>query len=94
LLYWPEARVFHQRQDDTATLRQAMVNWYRAAFRAKRLNRAAPETLLFGTLRRLVLDPVRDLVIWRDPALVPLSLSLNWMKLGVLVRAALKEGLR
>lgn len=91
LLYWPEACVFHQRQDDLASLRRAMVNWYRAAYRAKRLNRAAPQTLLLGTLRRLVEDPLRDLLLWRDPALVPLSLSLNWTKLNVLIRAALTD---
>jgi glycosyltransferase involved in cell wall biosynthesis len=91
LLYWPKARVFHQRQDDLASLRRTMMNWYRAAYRAKSINRAKPQTLLWGTLRRLVEDPLRDLVLWRDPALVPLSLSLNWIKLWVLIQAALTD---
>ncbi|MCS7056798.1 MAG: glycosyltransferase [Thermoflexales bacterium] len=91
LLYWPEARVFHQRQDNIASLRRTMANWYRAAYRAKRINRARPQTLLLGTLRRLVGDPLLDLFLWRDPALVPLSLSLNWLKLWVLIWAALTD---
>ena len=88
LRYWPTARVFHQRQDDVASLRRAIRAWYYAAYRAKLLNHAQPWTLFAGTLRRFIVDPLQDLFVWRDPALMPLSLELCWVKLRALWQAA------
>jgi glycosyltransferase involved in cell wall biosynthesis len=88
LLYLPEARVFHQRTDDTASLKRAMAAWYGAAYHARQQNNAQPWRLFAGTLRRVVADPVKDVFVWRAPVLVPLSITLSGVKLRALWQAA------
>jgi GT2 family glycosyltransferase len=87
LLYLPQAQVFHQRADDQDSLTRAMATWYGAAYRAKRCNNAHPWTLFAGTLRRMVADPIKDVVVLRDPALAWLSLKLCGVKCQALWRA-------
>jgi GT2 family glycosyltransferase len=88
LLYLPEAKVFHQRRDDVASLRYAIAAWYRAAYGARRKNHAGPWRLFAGTLRRIVMDPLRDLIIAHDPVLARLSISMCFVKLAALRRAS------
>lgn len=92
LRYEPEAKVYHQRTDDEASLKRTMAAWYAAAYRAKRLNRAQPWRLFAGTLRRIVADPLIDIFVIRDPALVPLSLSIGLIKLRALLQAKVGYG--
>jgi len=42
-----------------------------------------------GTLRRIVVDPMKDIFTVRDFALVPLSISIGFLKLKSLIQAAL-----
>jgi glycosyltransferase involved in cell wall biosynthesis len=88
LRYLPGAIVFHQRQDDEASLKRTMIAWYQAAYIAKWRNHAHPCTLHLGTLRRLVMDPLTDILIARDFSLVPLSVKLNLIKLWALLLCA------
>ena len=87
LRYLPAARVFHQRRDDIASLKRTMARWYTAAYVAKRVNHAHAWTLFAGTLRRLVMDPLKDIFVVRDFALVPLSVAIGWIKLQALWKA-------
>lgn len=89
LCYEPEAKVYHQRTDDEASLRRTMVAWFAESYRARRLNRAQPWRMFAGTLRRIVVDPLKDILIIRDLALVPLSISIGLLKLRTLIGAAL-----
>ena len=41
LRYLPEARVYHQRQDDQISLKRAIAAWYGAAYRARQRKRSA-----------------------------------------------------
>ena len=89
LRYLPEAIVFHQRQDDHASLRRAMYQWYYWAFIAKAKNGAHPWTLGAGTLRRLLWsDTWPDLITRRDPALVKLDVELAVVKMQAVFAAA------
>jgi GT2 family glycosyltransferase len=87
LHYEPEARVYHQRSDDETSLKRTMAAWYAEAYRARRLNRAQPWRLFAGTLRRIVMDPLKDIFVVRDPALAPLSVSIGLVKMRALLRA-------
>ena len=91
LLYLPEVQVFHQRSDNVASLERTMAAWYSAAYHAKWQNHAAPWTLLAGTLRRVITDPLKDIVIQHDPDLVPLSLELSRVKFKALRQAAIES---
>ena len=92
LRYEPKARVYHQRTDDQASLTRTMANWYAGAYRAKMANRAQPWRLYAGTLRRLVADPFKDIFVFRDPALVPLSLAIGFAKMKALLQARKATG--
>lgn len=88
LRYVPDAKVYHQRTDSEETLKRTIANWYISAYRAKRANHASPWTLFAGTLRRLVTDPLSDLIIEHDYRLAQLSLEINWIKLRALQQVA------
>jgi GT2 family glycosyltransferase len=88
LRYVPEARVYHQRTDDEASLKRTMSAWYSAAYSARRVNRQYPWKLFAGTLRRIIVDPVADLVAHRDIEMARLSWQIGWIKLRALWQAA------
>lgn len=88
LRYLPAAKVYHQRTDNLDSLRRAMIRWYESGYYAARLNRAQPWKLFAGTLRRIVMDPLRDIIVLNDPALASLSVKLNLLKLKTLIGAA------
>ena len=88
LRYIPQARVYHQRTDDEASLKRTMAAWYSAAYRARKANRRHPWMLFAGTLRRIFADPMADLMIHRDAELARLSWQIGWTKLHALWQAA------
>jgi GT2 family glycosyltransferase len=90
LYYQPDAKVYHQRTDNEASLKRTMIAWYVGAYRAKRINHDRPWTLFAGTLRRMISDPISDLIIERDPKLAKLSWEICWLKLQA-VWAAQRE---
>jgi len=87
LFYQPAARVYHQRVDDEQSLKRTMAAWYRGAYYAKYINRQRPWTLFGGTLRRMFLDPLVDIVNKRDFMLAKLSWQIGWVKLAALIQA-------
>ena len=91
LRYLPGAIVLHQRQDDEASLKRTMAAWYRAAYLAKQRNHAHPWTLFVGTLRRMLSDPVHDVVVERDLSLVPLSFEIGFIKLHALLKVVVQH---
>ena len=89
LIYTPQARVFHQRQDDHVSLHRAMHQWYFWAFIAKRKNAQHPWTLMAGTMRRLFWsDTLPDLIVRRDWRLVKLDIEMAMVKMLALFEAA------
>lgn len=89
LVYTPQARVYHQRQDDHASLRRMMHQWYYWAFLARQKNGYNPWRLAAGTLRRLLLvEPWSDLFQQHSPALARLDVELAFVKLRALRTAA------
>jgi GT2 family glycosyltransferase len=89
LLYTPEARVYHQRKDDHASLRRMMYWWYYWAFIAKKKNHCHPWTLLTGTIRRMIWsDTLRDLIIRRNLALAKLDIELSVVKIDAILSAS------
>ena len=88
LRYMPNAQVYHQRTDSIDSLKRAMTAWYGAGYQAKYRNGAHSWKLLVGTLRRLIKDPLTDLLILRDPALARLSWKMGWVKWRALRSAA------
>lgn len=92
LRYMPQARVYHQRTDDEASLKRTMAAWYSGAYRARKANHRHPWMLFAGTLRRLFTDPMADLTIHRDAGMARLSWSIGWAKLHALLQAARSSG--
>jgi GT2 family glycosyltransferase len=88
LRYLPGAKVYHQRTDDESSLKRTMEAWYAAAYRAKYVNRYQPWKMFAGTLRRIVADPLSDLLIGRDLALARLSWQIGWVKLNAIWQTA------
>jgi len=88
LRYLPDAKVYHQRTDDEASLVRAITAWYEAAYRARWVNNAHPSRLFAGTLRRLVADPLADLIVEHDWEMARLSWRIGWIKLGVIWRVS------
>lgn len=89
LVYNPEAKVFHQRQDDHASLRRMMHQWYYWAFIIKAKNGRNPWTLAFGTLRRLFWsDTIPDLFMRRSLELARLDVEMAGVKLGAIAAAS------
>jgi len=86
LRYLPDARVYHQRSDDEVSLKCAMAAWYGAAYRARWMNDAQPWRLLVGVMRRLVMEPLSDLLEERDWQAARLSWQVGWVKLGAVWR--------
>lgn len=89
LRYEPGAKVYHQRTDDGESLKRAMVAWFAESYRARKVNRAQPWKMFAGTLRRIVVDPAKDIFTVRDLALVPWSILIGFLKLKSLLQAAL-----
>jgi len=88
LRYLPDARVYHQRTDDEASLVRTMAAWYGAAYQAKWRNQAQPWRLLVGMLRRLVMDTLSDLIMARDREMARLSWRMGWVKLRAVWQAS------
>ncbi len=88
LRYLPQARVYHQRSDDEASLRRAMINWRVAGYRAKRLNGDRAWTMHAGTLRRLITNPLHDLAVERSLEMALISWRIGWSTLGALWRTS------
>jgi glycosyltransferase involved in cell wall biosynthesis len=86
LRYLPGAKVYHQRTDDESSLERTMMAWCTAAYQAKCVNHHQPWRVFAGTLRRIVVDPLSDLVVRRDPAMARLSWQIGWKKLYALWR--------
>lgn len=86
LRYLPDAKVYHQRTDDEASLKQTMAAWYGAAYRARWVNNAQPWKLFVGGVRRLVLEPLFDLLVERDKRMAWLSWKIGWVRLSALWR--------
>lgn len=87
LYYFPEAKVYHQRTDNIDSLKLTMMRWYEAGYYAARFNRAHPWKLFAGTLRRIITDPIKDMAVFCDPELAPLSIKINLLKLRSLILA-------
>jgi glycosyltransferase involved in cell wall biosynthesis len=90
LRYLPQAKVYHQRTDDRASLLRTMTTWYTAAYYAKWINHRRPWTLFVGSLRRLITDPLFDLLIAHDPTLARISFTIGCVKLVALWNIAQK----
>ena len=88
LRYLPDARVYHQRMDNEASLVRTMAAWYGAAYQAKWRDQAQPWRLFVGTLRRLVMDTLFDLIIARDREMARLSWRMGWVKLRAVWQAS------
>lgn len=88
LRYMPHAKVYHQRIDNEISLVRTIAAWYEAAYHARWMNNAHPWKLFAGTIRRLVTDPLFDLIIERDWELARLSWQIGWVKLRTLWRAS------
>lgn len=89
LVYMPEAIVYHQRKDNSQSLRRMMYNWYHWAFIVKRKNKRDPWSLAYGTGRRMLFtDTPYDLVIRRDIKLAKLDITLSVVKFKALMDAA------
>ncbi len=88
LRYLPDARVYHQRTDNEASLVRTMAAWYGAAYQAKWRGQAQPWRLFVGTLRRLVMDTLFDLIIARDREMARLSWRMGWVKLRAVWQAS------
>ncbi len=85
LRYEPSARVYHQKRDDEASLLRTMRAWYYWAYVARAVNRRKPWKLWVGTARRVVVEPLADL-LWRHDA--------GLARLGLRVAAVKAAGLR
>lgn len=81
LKYLPNAKVYHQRTDDMVSLRRTMGAWYTSAYKAKSINNARPWTLFVGTLRRMVSDPLSDLIYRQSYQLAKTSWQMGQIKL-------------
>lgn len=88
LRYKPQARVYHQRRDDEATLERTMINWRVAGYRAKRLNGDRAWTMHAGTLRRLFSNPLHDLAVERSLAMATISWRIGLLTLSALLRTS------
>jgi len=91
LRYLPQAKVYHQRSDDESSLRRTMAAWCVGAYRARCANGSQPWRSFVGTLRRMAMDPLRDLLFERDPVLARLSWRICWDKLAALCQARREE---
>lgn len=87
LRYLPDAKVYHQRSDDEASLKRTVAAWYNAAYRARWVNNAQPWRLFAGGLRRLITEPLSDLVLARDIEMARLSWQMGWSRLKAVWRA-------
>jgi glycosyltransferase involved in cell wall biosynthesis len=81
LRYLPGAKVYHQRTDDVESMKRTMATWYSASYRARYVNKNQPWRMYAGSLRRLFVDTLSDLIAERDVALARLSWQMGWIKL-------------
>lgn len=84
LLYLPAAKVYHQRTDNVISLKRTMAAWYQAAYEAKWTNNAQPWRLFVGTMGRLLIDPLIDIGVEKEPKMMLLSWQIGWIKLRAL----------
>ena len=86
--YTPEAVVYHQHSDTHESLKRVQYRWYYWSYLAKKRTGFHPWTLYAGTLRRLVMDSLADLVLRRDLQLVRLDIEIFAIKLRAIGHAA------
>lgn len=86
--YTPDAVVYHQHSDTHDSLKRVQYRWYYWSYLAKQRTGFHPWTLYAGTLRRLLVDTLSDLVLRRDLKLARLDLEIFAIKLRALGHAA------
>lgn len=88
LRYTPKAIVYHQHRDTEENLKRVQYNWYYWSYLAKKRTRNHPWTLVVGTLRRLFVDTLNDLILRRNKEFVRLDLQMFLIKIQALRDAA------
>ena len=86
--YTPDAVVYHQHSDTHQSLKRVQYRWYYWSYLAKQRTGFHPWTLYAGTLRRLLVDTLADLVLRRDLQLARLDIEIFSIKLRALGHAA------
>lgn len=84
LHYTPDAFVYHQHADTEEKLKRIQYNWYYWSYLAKKRTGFHPWTLYAGTIRRLFMDTLADLIIRRDLQLSRLDLQIFKIKLAAM----------
>lgn len=84
LYYVPDAIVYHQHSDTAESLKQVQYNWFYWTYLAKQRSGFHPWTLFAGTLRRLFVDTMADLLLRRDLELAQLDLEISRVKMAAL----------
>lgn len=94
LAYHPDARVYHQRTDDLASLQRTIYNWYFWAFLVRQKNGLNPWSLAMGTARRLIwTDLPPDVFLKRDLQMAWLDAKMTVVKLKALYAASRLNGI-
>lgn len=88
LYYIPEAVVYHQHSDTEESLLRVQYNWFYWTYFAKKRSGLHPWTLFAGTLRRLFVDTLSDLLLQHNIELVLLDLKVFRTKMEALFRAS------
>ncbi len=93
LYYIPEAVVYHQHVDTEESLLRVQYNWFYWTYFAKKRANLHSWTLFAGTLRRLFIDTLADLLWQRNIELAILDLKAFRVKMEALIQAV-REGRR
>ena len=73
--YLPEAIVDHYHCDTLESLLRVQYNWTYWGYITLKRNHSYPFRLIVGTIRRLIFDTTRDLLIRRNPGLAAIDLK-------------------
>ena len=84
LYYVPEAIVYHQHADTKESLKRVQYNWFYWTYLAKQRSKRHPWTLFAGTMRRLFMDTLADLVLRQSSELARLDLEIFRVKMAAL----------
>ena len=94
LRYTPEAIVYHQHQDDEASLKRVQYNWYYWSYLAKRRNQYPTWYLYAGIVRRLFRETLTDMLLQRNFQLVKLDIEIFAIRVQALIQAAKVPAIR